>query len=430
MSTSGRSGALDAVVAFGIRVASAGLVFGMQVLLARLMALDAYGNYVTLWTWLIALGSFGALGFAESAVRFLPRYAQRGRGAAVDAFWRLGLAAAVGSSVALAGLAALVALAVPMDATGRALVLFVCLGFPFLALEHYLEGVARSFGWFRLTTVPVYIVRPLLIGLAAIAVFALRGELGFATVGLIVILCQALVTIGVALALAWRLRGMREGGRVSLARSGKFWLIASLPLLLISGLEDLMTNTDVLVVALLLDAEQVAVYFAAARTLALANFVYYAMYLVSGRGFALALVDADKTALQRSVRESSRLTFWSTAAALVVTLAVAPLLLGLFGSAFGAGYPLMFILAAGLLARAVAGQANEVLIVSGRQRESILIAAGAFAFNLVATVALTLALGLFGAALGTALALAARAVAYIVVVRRELGISVAAFGRG
>src|SRR5690606_26668674 len=81
---------LDAITALGIRVLSAGLVFGLQVLLARLMPADTYGGYVTLWTWMLALGSFAALGFAESSVRFLPRYHLRGRQAAVEAFWQFG----------------------------------------------------------------------------------------------------------------------------------------------------------------------------------------------------------------------------------------------------------------------------------------------------------------------------------------------------
>jgi O-antigen/teichoic acid export membrane protein len=421
--SSGRS--LDAIIAFAVRVASAGLVFALQVLLARLMALDAYGNYVTLWTWMIALGSFGALGFAESSVRFLPRYAARQREGTVAAFWRFGLFAAMGFSVLLAGLAALVAIVFGAGADWQVLMLFVCLGLPFMALEHYLEGVARSFGWYQLTTVPVYIVRPILTGSVALAVFASTGTLGFTTIGLVVIGCQAAIVLSVGLLLAARLRRFRP--RAGAAR-GRLWLMASMPLLLISGCEDLMTNSDVLLVALLLDAEQAAIYFAAARTLALANFVYYATYLVAGRGFALALVDTDKAALQRSVRQSSRLTLISTVVALAATLLVAPLLLMLFGAAFTTGYPLMFILAAGLLARSLAGQANELLIVAGRQRESIVIAVGALVVTVVAVAALTLAFGVMGAAMGTALGLLVRAISYVVVVRRVLGVSVLAVG--
>ena len=80
MSEPGRSGLNEAILAFGIRVLSAVLMLGLQILLARLMPLDSYGGYVAAWTWMLALGSFAALGFAESSVRFLPRYrARKGR---------------------------------------------------------------------------------------------------------------------------------------------------------------------------------------------------------------------------------------------------------------------------------------------------------------------------------------------------------------
>ena len=73
-----RGAATDAAIAFAIRALSAGLVFALQILLARLMHQAEYGRAVALWTWLIAIGSFGALGLAEASVRFLPRYRARG----------------------------------------------------------------------------------------------------------------------------------------------------------------------------------------------------------------------------------------------------------------------------------------------------------------------------------------------------------------
>ncbi len=96
-----RGGLREAATALLIRVMSAVLVFGLQVLLARLMPTDGYGGFVTLWTWMLALGSFAALGFAESSVRFLPRYQVRGRGAALRGYWRFGLVVVSVASVAL-----------------------------------------------------------------------------------------------------------------------------------------------------------------------------------------------------------------------------------------------------------------------------------------------------------------------------------------
>jgi O-antigen/teichoic acid export membrane protein len=419
---------LDIALTFGIRVLSAGLVFGLQVLLARLMDLGDYGAYVTFWTWLIALGSFGALGFAESAVRFLPRYRARGREALAASFWRAGFVAVVAGSGVLAAAAVTVGLALhPADGPGL-IVLLVGLGLPFLAMEFYLEGIARSFGWFRLTTVPIYIIRPLAIAGICLGLAASGVAIDLATVGAVVVGTMAAMTITLALVIALRLRG--TGTTVSAVPRGqaRLWLLASLPLLVISGLEDLVTHSDILILSVLLAPEEVGIYFAAARTLALAGFIHFAVQFVAGRGFALALADRDRTQFQDAVSRSSRLTFWSTLVALAATVAAGPLLLGAFGPEFAAGYPVMAVLAAGLLAKAASGQAGEVLVVTGRWREGLWLGVLTLAANVALILLLVPAFGMLGAAAGASLAMALRTVAIVIVVRQTTGIRMVALG--
>ncbi len=416
----------DAAVTFGIRVLSAALTFALQAVLARVMDLDDYGNYVALWTWLIALGSFAALGFPESAIRFLPRYRARQRDDLARGFWRYGLGLVALGSLALAAAAILVGLVWRLPNGPGLIAIFVGIGLPFFAVELYLEGVARSFGWYRLTTVPVYIVRPLLIAGICVALHLAGVVLDLATVGIVVIGAMAAISLAMSLVIARRLHGI--AGAPPRGRQRRIWLRASLPLLVVSGLDDLLTGSDILVLSLLLPHEEVGIYFAAARALALAHFVYFAMYFVAGRGFSLAHAGRDPARLQDAVRQSSRLTFWSTLAALAVTLALGPFLLAVFGESFSVGYPVMAVLAAGLLARAVAGQASEVLIVTGRLRASVWLAAFALAANVALTIALVPALGMLGAAAGTALAYALRSAASILVVRRVTGIRMVSLG--
>lgn len=424
-----RHGALDAAIALLIRVLSAALVFGLQVLLARLMPADSYGGFVTLWTWMLALGSFAALGFAESSVRFLPRYHLRGRQDALMGFWRHGLALVSGicgvGALLVAGLAGGL---IGLDGVGLTIVL-VAIGVPFLGVEYFFEGVARSFGWYRLAAVPVYIVRPLLIGGICLTLSAMGIELSLPVVGAVLVGSMAAVAAGLAALVAWRVRPMLGDGRAQTSRKQRrLWLMASLPLLLLSGLEDLNLYADILIVSVMLGPEAVGIYFAAARSLALAGFVAYAMTLVAGRQFALDLAGGVRSQLQDNVLAATRLTFWATLAAVVIALIAAPVLLGAFGPEFLVGQNVMLVLGLGMIVRSMAGQAGEVLIVGGRQREALMIGALVLVVNGGLSVALVPGFGLMGAAAATAIAMAARTLALIIVLWRVEGLRVAAFG--
>ncbi len=417
---------MEAALAFAIRVLSAVLMLGLQVLLARLMPLDSYGGFIAVWTWMLALGSFAALGFAESSVRFLPRYRARGQEARVRAYWRFGLWMVISVSVLLALLAAVLSHMLGAAGGPGLLVLLVGLGLPFLALEYYLEGIARSFGWFRLATVPVYVIRPLLIGATCLALVQGGIVLTLPLVGAVLVASMGAVAIGVALVIGWRLRSQSPVRHTPRQRA--LWLRAALPLLAVSGLEDLVSYADVLVLSLLATPDEVGLYFAAARTLALANFVGYAIYLVSGRRFALDLAARDRSELQRSVHLASRLTFWSTLAAVAVTLLVGPFLLAAFGPAFAQGYWVMVILGAGLLAKSLSGQASELLIVAGRQRALIWLSGGVLVVSVALSMVLVPTLGMVGAAIATALAMGLRSTALALTVWHTEQLSVVALG--
>nr|WP_314258246.1 oligosaccharide flippase family protein [uncultured Devosia sp.] len=419
------AGRLDAALALLIRIAGAGLVFALQVLLARLMPVDGYGGFVTLWTWMLALGSFAALGFAESSLRFLPRYNVRGRRAPLRGYWRFGLGMVIGVSGITALLAVLVALGIgAVDGPGL-MVLLVALGLPFLAVEYYLEGVARSFGWFRLAAVPVYIVRPIVISAIALGLSASGVVLTLPVVGAVLISAMAMVSIGLALLIFMRMRKMVGGAASPVSRRQKrLWLMASLPLLVLSGLEDLTTYADVLLLSLLATPEEVGIYFAAARALALAGFVAYAMTLVAGRRFALDLAGRSRAQLQQSILDSTRLTFWATTIAVGVTLVAGPLLLAAFGSDYAQGQCVLVILGLGMVLRSMAGQASEVLIVAGRQREGLAVGLGVLAVMVALCTVLVPVVGMVGAAIASATAMGVRSLGLILVLWRVEGLRV------
>ena len=63
---------------FLIRVGSAILAFGSQVLFARWMGTFEFGIYVYVWTWVLMVGQAIDLGLGTAAQRFIPEYRDRG----------------------------------------------------------------------------------------------------------------------------------------------------------------------------------------------------------------------------------------------------------------------------------------------------------------------------------------------------------------
>ena len=67
----------DALVTFSIRVASAGIAYISQAVLARWMGTHDYGIFVFVWTWVLVLGGLSSLGLSATTVRLLPQYQDR-----------------------------------------------------------------------------------------------------------------------------------------------------------------------------------------------------------------------------------------------------------------------------------------------------------------------------------------------------------------
>src|SRR5439155_4914078 len=103
-----------AATIFIIRVVSAVMAYGSQILLARWMGTSDYGVYVYVWTWVLLLGSMMDFGISASAQKIIPEYRSRGDHALLRGFlsgsrW---LTFAVSALVSL-GLAAIVKLLSP-----------------------------------------------------------------------------------------------------------------------------------------------------------------------------------------------------------------------------------------------------------------------------------------------------------------------------
>ncbi len=414
---------------FVIRVVSAALAYLSQILLARWMGGSDYGIYVYVWTWVLLLGSMMDFGISASAQKIIPEYRTSGDDARLRGFlygsrW---MTFAVSSALS-ALLAGIVALLSPWIEAGAVTPLYIgCLTLPAFVLANTQDGIARSHDWMRLGLMPQFIVRQtLIIGLTAGAL-ALGFHLGATAAMAASAGAVWIAMIGQMIVLNRRLAGHIEPGPRAYDFRG--WLAISLPILLVESFYLLLSYTDVLVLQQFRSSEEVGIYFAVVKTLALVSFIHYAMSATTAHRFAEYNAQGNADRLAAYVAHAINWTFWPSLAATIVLLALGRPLLWLFGSQFVAGYDIMFVAAIGLVVRSAIGPVERLLNMLGHQHICAAAYAAAFAMNLVLCVALVPRFGGHGAAAATSISLTFETVLLFWIVRRRLGLHVLAFGK-
>jgi O-antigen/teichoic acid export membrane protein len=414
--------------AFIIRIASALLAFLSQIVLARWLGGFEFGIYVYAWTTLLVLGGVGDLGLGSAAQRFIPEYTAHKqfallRGFIHDSRW---LALSVGTAVAGVGMA-IVALSPLGDSDTFLPLCCACAALPAFSVASVQSGIARSYDWVNLGLAPTYVLRQV----ALIVLMALAYVAGLPMTALTTMLATLVTlwacTLGQLLPLNRRLKTVIEPG--AKAYAPRTWLKTSMPISLVEGFYVLLTYCDVLILTQFRPPDEVAVYYAAAKTLSLVAFIYFSVSQTVAHKFSEFHVTGDRKKLTEFLAHSIRITFWPSLALIVVFLALGEPLLRMFGKDFGAGYHLMFIIAIGLLARAAVGPAERLLNMLGERRTCAQVYAGSFLLNVLLCFVLIPRLGATGAATASAAALVFESTCLFLVARYRLGFHCLVFGR-
>jgi O-antigen/teichoic acid export membrane protein len=414
--------------AFLIRCVNAALVYGTQILLARWMGGFAFGIYVYVWTWVLLIGGLVDFGLSSAAQRFVREYCKLAQWDLLRGFLRSSrlITLVLATGVALLGTLVIWLRATAVDRFEVGPLCLAWVALPFFALTRIQEGIARACDWINLALLPPYVIRSLLlvvlmggghaIGLGSDAAFAMAAA--------------ALATIATAIAQCLMLdrRLSRQFAPGPRRYEVLKWFSTAIPIFMVEGFYLLLTYTDVLMLQQFRPPDEVGIYYAAAKTLALVAFVYFSVSAATAPRFSEYQVAGDRDRLAAFLANTIQWTFWSSLIATAVILALGHDVLRLFGPHFVSGYPLLFILAVGLLARAAVGPAERLLNMVGEQRVCALVYATAFAVNVAACVGLIPFLGIRGAAIATAVAMTTESGLLFVVTRRRLGLHACIWG--
>ncbi|MEO0635448.1 MAG: polysaccharide biosynthesis C-terminal domain-containing protein [Pseudomonadota bacterium] len=410
--------------AFSIRVASAAIGFFSQIVLARVLGAFEYGIFSLVFVASLLGGGLACLGMQTAALKFVATYRASGdlEGLRGILFASRLMALVFASAAALLG-GVVIWFAQDLVESFYLTPFVLALALlPLIALSEVQDMLGRAFDSPDAAFLPTFIVRPaLLLGLMILAVTS-----GFGATAITALVCGLLA---VFLGVVWQ--AMQLAGPISRAAPKgarrielRNWMAVALPIFLVGGFFNLLTNVDVLILGYFVAPDQVAIYFAAAKILALVHFVPFAIKAAVQHRFAALHQSGDQAGLAAFARDAVRWGFGPTAVLALFIGLCAPLILRLFGPGFDEAAPLVWVLIAGLVCRSAVGPAESLLTMVGQER----ICAIAYAFTLAVNVTLNILLiprfGLWGAAVATATAMVVEAIVLWVVARRRLGFSV------
>jgi len=414
---------------FSLRVLSAVLGFGVNLVLARTLGAGEYGVYHYVLAWVGLLAVVSAFGLDQVVVREIAAHRAGSDWSLLYGLlrrilrYRLIVAAIVIS--AAAGIAWLIG-----GLTGRPvpLAFWIALGLvPILSLSNLanaaLQGLRRVVVGIGADAV---VAKPLLLVLLLSLPWWFTGN--FTAIDAICIsVATAIVALLLRAVFLWR-RIPQEALENEPAYRGDIWLASAIPLLAVALLFELNTRAPILLLGPVTGKEATGVFALSSALVGLVGFVLISINVVLSPVISSLYSTGEMTRLQRIVTHGARAVMVIGGLGTLGLILSRGWILGFFGREYMAGSSVLVILAMGQMANLAGGSAGTILVMTGRERE--------VAMTMGLSVLITLTLGatlipLWGAA-GAAVAVLVSTVAWnaILVVRavKSLGIDPTAVG--
>jgi O-antigen/teichoic acid export membrane protein len=411
------------VGSFGIKVASLGLAFITNVLLARLLGASGYGTYIYAFTWAGFLAILPSLGLTEYVIREVAVYQAQAEWGLLNGLLRWSNLVVLFLSVMAALLAAIAGWFLGITPQSPvALVFWIALVMiPPWNLTALRQGVMKGLNKVVLGDFPELLIRPILfLGLLGAAYIVWRTQFDAAWVmGLYVL------SVGVSFSAgAWMLFQLlpAEVKASQPVYQPKIWLRNTLPFLLIVCMFIVNQQTDVLMLGAIKGHDAAGIYTVVGRGVQLIQFALAAVCAATGPTIAALYATQDIPKLKRVMRGSVRLLGVGAFAIAISLILFGHLFLSIFGAEFVQGQSALTILSLGYLLDApTGGLAGLLLLMTGNERDTALGTGITAVLNVVLNSMLIPLWGLEGAAIATTISTLVRSLFFMVCTRKKLG---------
>jgi O-antigen/teichoic acid export membrane protein len=422
-----QSGRADAAGTYVLQVASLGLGFLSQLVVARLIGISGYGAYSYALAWSAMVVQPSLVGLDRVLIRELATYRQaRAFGLMRGLLRRSDQVAAVGGC-AFAALVAGVALPIS-DPALRASVALGLLTIPLAALNRVRMAALQGLKHASLGQLTQSVGRTAYFLVFMSVAFAVFGSTGMDPETAVVMQALAFAAAVATGSLAIRHVLPRESLRSAPEYEGRKWAKSLPPLALLTSLTILNGQVGVIMLGVMGSTADTGRFNAALRSAALVSLGLAAVGQVMAPRVSALYASGDRPNIERLLARGTRAAaVLAVPPALFLTL-VGPWFLGLFGHGFREGSTALTILVVGQVFNAATGAVGMVLVMTRHERSAVLATLTGTCLNIVLSALLIPGWGATGAATATAVSMVLINVLFVVALVRKLRIRPTLFG--
>ena len=238
---------------------------------------------------------------------------------------------------------------------------------PILVLTHLRQQILRGLKRIFASQAPEQIATPLFMGLISFLFIYFTGTLNVTQA-----IFSHIIACILALVFGWFLlvRALpKEFAKVKPEYNTKELLKVSFPMLLASGMQVVLSRTDIILIQYFLGIESVGVYSAATKLATLITFPLNAVNSIAAPMISRLYHKGNHNELQQLVTKT---TMWISLVSIPMSLVLilwGEFFLSLFGSDFVQGRSVLTILVLGQLVNAIVGPVGFLMIMTGHQNE-------------------------------------------------------------
>ncbi len=354
-----------------ILAAFAGISFLNNLVLANFLGADGFGAYSGALAWMSLLLIPAVMGFDTLLVRDVAIYKSQQKLAQLKGLLRFSAGTAVVTSILCAAFLVSFAywgLSSPEKQPMRDAVYIAAFLLPISVLATIAASALRGLEKVILSNLPGLVFRPTLILLGVLLVFFLWPERLSAPVAMMINVVAAFIALMICL--IWlRKNTPAHINNVQAEYKVKPWIMAALPMLLYSGSQTIMGQTDTAMLGVMRDMEETGIYAAANRLSYLLIFFMSAISMVLAPMVARLYEAGEKERLQNIISKAIRISFSVMLPFGGGLVLFGSDILGLFGPEFGAGKTTLTILVLGRISDVALGVGALLLTMTGHERK-------------------------------------------------------------